>query len=519
MRKSPFRLKKPAKKELSIIYPSSDTYNMKSAYDFDMVIIGSGPGGQKAAIQASKLGKSVLIIDSNPQLGGACLQDGTIPSKSFREAIIHLSGYRERSHYGKAYRVKHNVDMSDLTQRCNGILNNLEQTIRSQLSRNNVIIINGFASIEGSNQVRVRHGKKEETVSAQFIVIATGTKPFHPPGFDMDGEVILDSDSVLRMKRVPRSLSIVGGGVIGCEYGSMFATLGTKVTIVEARNSLLSFLDQELIDILVYKLREQKVSIILNDKVTCCKRSPDGRAVTYLESGKRVVTEALLISAGRVGNVAGLGLSSVGVEADNRGQIKVNQHFQTSKENVYAVGDIIGIPALASTAIEQGRQAACHAFGITDISDSLPAPYGIYTIPEIAMVGKTERELSEEKVPYETGVSRFSEVERGKIIGEDTGVLKVLFHRSTLQLLGVHVIGENAAELVHIGQMVMGFQGTIDHLARSVFNYPTLSQAYKTAALDGLNKVIATEGLPDETDYLDFSAVNQAAGTVKQLIS
>jgi NAD(P) transhydrogenase len=492
---------------------------MNTNYDYDMVIIGSGPGGQKAAIQGAKLGKRVLIIDANPQLGGACLQDGTIPSKSFREAILHLSGYRERSHYGKAYRVKQNVEMADLTSRNNGIINNIEQTIRSQLSRNNITIINGFGSIEGKNQVRVRHGKKEEVVHTEFIIVCTGTTPFHPPGFDVDAEVILDSDSILRMEQIPRSISIVGGGVIGCEYGSMLATLGCKVTIVEARNALLGFIDHELVDVLVYKLREQKVSIILNDKVTNCKRSPDGRAVTYLESGKRLVTDVLLISAGRNGNVKNLGLEAVGIFANERGIIKVNENYQTNIENIYAVGDVIGSPALASTAIEQGRKAACHACGITDIEGSLPTPYGIYTIPEIAMVGKTENELSKDKIPYETGISRFSEVERGKIIGDDTGVLKILFHRNTLQILGIHIVGENAAELIHIGQMIMGFQGTIDFLARSVFNYPTLSQAYKTAALDGLNKVIATEGLPDESEYLDFNTFTEATNSVKQLVS
>ncbi len=492
---------------------------METNFDYDMVIIGSGPGGQKAAIQAGKLGKRVLVVDSNAQLGGACLQDGTIPSKSFREAILHLSGYRERSHYGKAYRVKQNVEMDDLISRNNTILTNIEQTIRSQLSRNNITIINGFGAIEGQNQVRVKHGKKEELVSTEYIVIATGTTPFHPVGFDVDGEVILDSDSILRMKKVPRSISIVGGGVIGCEYGSMFATLGCKVTIVEARNTLLGFVDHELVDVLVYKLREHKVSILLNDKVTCCKRTPDGRAVTYLESGKRIVTDVLLISAGRNGNVKGLGLESVGIVTDSRGLIKINEHHQTSVENIYAVGDVIGSPALASTAIEQGRKAACHAFGISDVHASLPIPFGIYTIPEIAMVGKTEIELSKEKIPYETGISRFSEVERGKIIGDDTGVLKILFHRGTLQILGIHIVGENAAELIHIGQMIIGFQGTIDYLARSVFNYPTLSQAYKTAALDGLNKVIATEGLPDESDYLDFNTFDEATASVKQLVS
>ncbi|RMG39604.1 MAG: Si-specific NAD(P)(+) transhydrogenase [Candidatus Dadabacteria bacterium] len=479
---------------------------MSEKYDYDLIVIGSGPGGQKAAIQAVKLGKRVAVVDMNPRVGGVCLHNGTIPSKSFREAILHLTGYRERFHYGKAYRVKQHITMQDLTARCEGIVRDIEQTMRSQMQRNHVDIIEGYGSFIDNHHIKVRKNNKEEVFSTEFVCIATGTRPWHPPKFDFDGDVILDSNSILEMKELPRSLCVVGGGVIGSEYGSMFAALGIRVTIVEARESILGFVDKELIDSLQYKLREQKVAIITNDKVVRCSKAPDGRAVTYLESGKRIVTEKLLVSAGRVGNVERLDLQNIGLEADQRGRIKVNDHYQTDVENVYAVGDIIGFPALASTALEQGRRAACHAFGLYDRGAELPLPFGIYTVPEIGMVGKTEKELSEAKVPYETGIARFSEIERGKIIGEDSGVLKILFHRGTLQLLGVHIIGENATELVHIGQTVMGFQGGIDYLVQSIFNYPTLSQAYRTAALDGLNKVIATEGLPDEDPYMDLVA-------------
>lgn len=470
-------------------------------FDYEMVIIGSGPGGQKAAIQSSKLGKRTAIIDFKNEVGGTCLHDGTIPSKSFREAILHLSGYRERSHYGDAYRVKQNVCMSDLTDRCTGIVQDIEQTIRSQLIRNNVELINGFGSVIDEHHVKVKNGNTEHVFNTRFIVIATGTRPWHPSTFNFDGEVILDSDTVLHLKKLPRTLSIVGGGVIGCEYGSMFSALGIKVTIVEAQPQILGFVDQELVESLAYSLRQQKASIITNDKVVRCGRSPDGRAVTYLESGKRIVTDVLLVSAGRVGNVEGLNLETVGVTPDPRGRITVNEHYVTSCPSVYAVGDVIGFPALASTALEQGRRASCHAFGLRDKGFELPLPYGVYTIPEIGMIGKTEQQLSQEKVPYETGISRFHEVERGKIIGEDTGVLKLLFHRNTLQLLGVHIIGDGASELVHVGQAVMAFKGGIDYLAQAVFNYPTLSQSYKTAALDGLNKVIAAQGLPDEDPF------------------
>lgn len=470
----------------------------KNTFDFDLLVIGSGPGGQKAAIQAAKLGKRCAVVDLNPFVGGVCLHDGTIPSKSFREAILHLSGYHERSHYGTAYRVKERVTMKDLTDRCSSITSDIEQTVRSQLLRNNVEILEGFGSFLDPHTVKVKRGMKESTYTAQFIIIATGTRPRRPHSFVFDDNVVLDSDSILCMEEVPKSLAIVGGGVIGCEYGSMFSALGIKVTIVEARESLLGFVDREIIDTLVYTLRSQKCQIILNDKVTRTAITPDGRAVTYLESGKRIVTEKLLVSAGRVPNTEKLEIETVGLEVSDRGNVVVNDFFQTNIPNIYAVGDVVGFPALASTSLEQGRIAACHAFGLGEQRLAETLPYGIFTVPEIGMVGKTEQELSGEKVPYEIGIARFSEIERGKIIGDNSGVLKILFHRNTLQILGIHIIGHNATELIHVGQLAMNFNGTIEQLAHNVFNYPSLSQAYKTAALDGLNKVIATRDVPDE---------------------
>ncbi|MCB0329915.1 MAG: Si-specific NAD(P)(+) transhydrogenase, partial [Bdellovibrionales bacterium] len=467
-------------------------------YDYDLLVIGSGPGGQKAAIQAAKLGKRTAVIDYNPYVGGVCLHDGTIPSKSFREAILHLSGYRERTHYGRAYRVKNNVEMEDLTVRCSWITGDIEQTVRSQLIRNSVDIVEGIGSFIGEHEIRVKRGPKEEILSAENIVIATGTRPRRPEGFEFDGNVILDSDGILHMKELPNNVCIVGGGVIGCEYGSMFSALGIKVTIVEARDSLLSFVDKELVDNLVYTLRSQKATIILNDKVTRTAISPDGRAVTYLESGKRIVSQKLLISAGRVPNVEKLNLELLRIKKDERGNIWVNDHYQTSVPHVYAVGDVIGAPALASTSLEQGRRAACHAFGLDDPPIPEVLPYGIFTVPEIGMVGKTEQDLSSAKVPYEIGIARYSEVEKGKIVGDTTGVLKLLFHRTTRKVLGVHMIGHDATEHIHVGQLIMSFDGTIDHIVHNVFNYPSICQAYKTAALDGLNKVIATQNLPDD---------------------
>jgi NAD(P) transhydrogenase len=471
---------------------------------FDLLVIGSGPGGQKAAIQALKLGKRVAVIDLNPSLGGSCLHDGTIPSKSFREAIMHLSGYRERSHYGQAYRVKQNIEMKDLTDRTESISKDIEQTIRSQLLRNKSELISGFASFIDANTVRISTDNSERVVIGEKIVIATGTSPWRPDAFEFDGHIILDSNDILRMKKIPSSLTVVGGGVIGCEYGSMFSALGVKVSILEQRESLLSFLDSEIVDSLTYTLRQQKAAIITGDKVLKCCISPDKRAVTYLESGRRIVSQVLLVSAGRIGNVKGLNLEAIGVESNERGLISVNSHFQTSQPHIYAVGDVIGIPALASTSMEQGRKAACHAFNMTEHTFTIPLPYGIYSIPEIGMVGATEVELKNKKIPYEFGVARFNELERGKIIGDRQGVLKILFHRNTLQILGVHIIGDGATEMVHIGQTVMGFQGGIDYLVNAVFNYPTLSQVYKTAALDGWNKIVASDGLPDEIPYEDL---------------
>lgn len=469
-----------------------------ATYEYDMIVIGSGPAGQKAAVQSAKLGKKTLVIEARSVVGGAALFDGTVPSKSFREAIVHLSGYKQRSHYGQAYRVKQNIEMDDLVKRTDGIVSDIEQTMRSQMIRNNIEIVQGFGSFNNANELKIAAGKRETIVSFDNAVIAVGSYPWQPPDFQFDGDVIFDSDGILHMKSLPRSLSIVGGGVIGCEYGSMFAALGIKVTILEQRESILGFVDKELVDSLAYKLREQKVHIITNDKVIGCARSPDGRAVTYLESGKRVVTDRLLVSAGRMGNTKSLGLKNIGIESDKRGLIKVNENYQTSYAHIYAVGDVIGSPSLASTALEQGRRAACHAFGIAERSFNYPMPYGIYTIPEIAMVGKTELELSSQKVQYEVGIARFSEVERGKISGDDTGILKILFHRHTLQVLGIHIIGESASELIHVGQTVMALEGGLEYLTQAVFNYPTLGQAYRTAALDGMNKIMATSELPDE---------------------
>ena len=471
---------------------------MSPQYEFDLIVIGSGPAGQKAAIQAAKLGKAVALVDSNPLVGGVCLHDGTIPSKSFREAILHLSGARLRTHFGEAFRIKHNIEMADLTRWAAAIVTNIEQTTRAHLQRNKVRIICGIASLKNEHEVLVRQKNMQQTISADFIILATGTKPYRPEGFEFDNDVILDSSGILHLAKLPRTLAVVGAGIIGCEYASMFATVGVEVTLIEARPWILNQVDNDMREALSHYLHQQRATILLNEKVIKCKRAADGRAVTYLDSGKRIVTDVLLVSAGRVGNIAELNLKGVGVEHAEDGIIKINQSYQTSVPNIYAVGDVAGPPGLASVAIEQGRCAACHAFGLEDPWPNLPQPYGIYSIPEIAMVGKTEVQLTQAKVRYETGIARFGDLERGKIIGDSEGLLKVIFSPDSMEILGVHIVGEGATEIIHIGQALMSQKGTLNMLVHMVFNYPTLSYGYKVAALDGFNKVIETRGAVDE---------------------
>ncbi|MBN8549344.1 MAG: Si-specific NAD(P)(+) transhydrogenase [Deltaproteobacteria bacterium] len=468
-----------------------------SGFDFDIVAIGSGPGGQKAAIQGAKLGKRAAVIDFNPYVGGVCLHDGTIPSKSFREAIMHLSGLRVRSHFGQAYRVKQNIHMTDLTQWSDGIIEDVEQTLRHQLIRNGVEIICGTGSFVDPHTVLVEHEGQSRTIKARNVVIATGTRPRRPDNFVIDEDVVLDSNGILHLNKLPHSLTVIGGGVIGCEYASMFAALGLKVTIVEARSQLLSFIDHEISGEFAHFLHDHRVTTLLNETVTSCARTPDGRAVTYLEGGKRIVSDVVLVSAGRTGNVEKLNLSAIGIVPNERGYISVDEHCRTTVSHIYAVGDVIGQMSLASTSTEQGRRAACHAFGLPYQGAKIPSPAGIYAIPEIAMVGATENELRKSKTPYETGIGRFADVERGKIIGDTFGMLKLLFNRKTRQLLGVHIIGESATEIIHLGQSVLATGGTIDYFADAVLNYPTLTLAYKVAALDGLNKIIDSQALPE----------------------
>ena len=458
---------------------------------YDMIVIGSGPSGQRAAIQAAKLKKRVAIVEASERVGGVCSNTGTIPSKSFREAVMYLSGFRERSMYGSAYRVKSRITMNDLTFRIQTVVNNENDIIENQLSRNQVEIIWGKASFVDEHRLVIEGKGFVSTKTADYIVIAVGTQPNHPPGFEVDGEKILDSDDILTIQDLPRSLTVVGGGIVGVEYASMFAVLGVKVTLVEQRKQLLSFVDQEIVESLQYHMRNLGVTLRLGEEVSNVSRRDDHIVETFLKSGKKIASDSVLISAGRQGAVEALNLELIGVKPDEYGRIRVNEFFQTEVPNIYAVGDIIGFPALASTGMRQGRNAACHAFGILSAMDNVALPYGIYTIPEISLVGETEDSLTEKQVPYEVGISRYKEIARGQLIGDELGMLKIIFHRETRQLLGIHCIGEGATEIIHLGQAVLHLGGGLEYLTSGVFNYPTLTECYKVAALDGLNKIRA----------------------------
>jgi NAD(P) transhydrogenase len=463
----------------------------EARYDYDLLVIGSGPAGQKAAIQAAKLRKRVAVVERRSVVGGVCINTGTIPSKTLREAALYLSGYREHAFYGASYAVKQTITMADLLARCQYVIEHENDVIRHQMVRNGIEVIGADASFAEPHTVHLRsldgHGSRDVTAGA--VVIAAGTTPVAPPDVPLDGRHVVDSDGILTLEQVPRTLVVVGAGVIGCEYAAIFATLGVRVTLIDARPQLLPFVDRELVDALEYHLRTNRVLLRLGETVSRLQVTEDGRVWVGMASGKQVIAECALFCAGRRGATESLNLEVVGVTTDRRGQIEVNEHYQTAVPHIYAVGDVIGFPSLASTSMEQGRLAACHAFGVRTTSRPEYYPYGIYTIPEISMVGKTEEELTSEGVPYEIGKAQYKEIARGQIIGDSTGVLKLIFHFETRKLLGVHIIGDGASELVHVGQAVLAFGGTIDYFVNTVFNYPTLAEAYKVAALDGINRL------------------------------
>jgi NAD(P) transhydrogenase len=457
--------------------------------DFDLLVIGSGPGGQKAAIAAAKLERSVVIVERPNMLGGVCLNTGTIPSKTLRETVLYLTGLDQREMYGQSYRVKEEITIADLAARTQHVVSKENDVVRSQLTRNRVTILTGTARFVDAHTVSIDGaGGQPRQVSAENIVIATGTRPARPASVDFDERTVIDSDGIIHLKRVPRSMVVAGAGVIGIEYASMFAALGTKVTVVEQRDRMLEFCDLEVVEALKYHLRDLAVTFRFGETVAAVEARPEG-AIASLASGKRIPADTVMYSAGRQGMTDDLDLPAAGLAADKRGRIAVDEFYRTAVPHIYAVGDVIGFPALAATSMEQGRLAAHHACGEPVHDFSKLQPIGIYSLPEISFIGKTEDQLTEECVPFEVGVSRYRELARGQIIGDSYGVLKLLVSPLDRKLLGVHVFGTGATELVHIGQAVMGCGGTIDYLVDAVFNYPTLAESYKVAALDATNKM------------------------------
>ena len=456
---------------------------------YDLAVIGSGPAGQKGAIAAAKLGKRVAMIDRKELVGGVCIHTGTIPSKTLREAILYLSGFRERSFYGRDYSVKEDISVSDLAFRVQAVIGREMEVIRAQLKRNRVELVSGTAKFLDPRTLEVQGVAGTTRVVADHVLIACGTRPAHNPLVPLDGKRVIDSDQLMNAERFPRELIVVGAGVIGLEYASMITALNVKVTIVEQRPTMLDFVDHEILESLDYFMRQRGAIFRLGEKLVSVDTDEKNRVVANLESGKRVHGDALLYTVGRQTNADLLDLAAAGLTADDRGRIEVNESFQTSVPHIYAAGDVIGFPALASTSMEQGRLASCHMFGAVCNTRKEAIPFGIYTIPEISMVGRTEQDLTEAKVPYEIGVSRFEELAKGQMLGTEVGMLKILFDPKSLKLLGVHAIGENAAEIIHIGQAVLALGGTIEYFRDTVFNYPTFAEAYKVAGLDGLNRL------------------------------
>ncbi len=458
-------------------------------YDFDLLVLGSGPGGQKAAIAAAKLGRKVAVVERRHMIGGVCINTGTIPSKTLREAVLYLTGLNQRELYGQSYRLKDDITVADLAARTSHVIGREIDVIRSQLSRNRIAMLTGTGRFLDAHTLLVSEpGGRETKVSAEKIVIAAGTRPARPSSVDFDDRTIIDSDGIIHLERVPQSMVVVGAGVIGIEYASMFAALGTKVTVVERRERMLEFCDLEVIESLKYHLRDLAVTFRFGESVAAVERHTGG-TLTVLDSGKRIAADTVMYSAGRQGVAGELGLENAGLVGDERGRIKVDEYFRTAVPHIYAVGDVIGFPALASTSMEQGRLAAHHACDEPARAMHTLQPIGIYTIPEVSFVGQTEDELTTAKIPFEVGLARYRELARGQIIGDSYGMLKLLVSPEDRRLLGVHIFGTGATELVHIGQTVMGCNGTVDYLVDAVFNYPTLAESYKVAALDAMNKM------------------------------
>src|SRR6201981_1981512 len=456
---------------------------------YDIIVIGSGPAGQRAAIQAAKFGKRAALVEKMEVIGGAAINTGTIPSKTMREAVLHLSGFYYQSIYGVNYRVKEQITMADLSFRAQHVIKTEIDVTRAQLSRNGIEVLSGIASFTGPNGIRVTGVRGQADYQAEKIIIATGTKPAISPLVPFNNRNIINSDQILQMPAIPKTMIVVGGGVSGVGYTCMFATRGVRVTLIEKRPRLLEFADTEMVEALCYHLRDRRVTLRLNEEVESVEETSENCVAAVLKSKKKVSGDALLYSVGRQGNIEDLNLAAAGLTADARGRIPVNAAYQTKQPHIFAVGDVIGFPSLGSVSMEQGRIAAAKAFGVSIHSDPAHYPYGIYTIPEISFIGKTEEQLTDAGLPYEIGIAYFREIARGQIRGDTTGRLKLIFHPDSKELLGVHIIGEGASELLHIGQAVFALKGTVEYFVDTVFNYPTLAECYKAAAFNGLNKL------------------------------
>jgi NAD(P) transhydrogenase len=459
--------------------------------NYDLVVIGSGPAGQKAAINGAKLGKRVAVIERAGMVGGASVHSGTIPSKTLRDAILYLTGFNERAFYGQDYRLRDGINRDEIASRVRMIVTRETHLVRSQFNRNGIAELDGTGRFLDPHTLEISSpGGRTTTVRGNYVMIACGARPAQSPSIPVDGKHIVDTDRLPELSGLPREIIIIGGGVIGLEYASMFAALEIRVTLIEQHPQILEFVDREIVEALSYHLRELEVVFRLGEKVVAVEIDENrNRVIARLESGKTVHGDALLYSVGRQGNTDTLNLAAAGLNADTRGRLKVNEFFQTAVPHIYAAGDVIGFPALAATSMEQGRLATAHMFGGPFKREASLLPFGIFTIPEIAMVGQTEEELTAATIPYETGVARYEELAKAEMLGDRTGMLKLLFHPETRKLLGIHAIGQRATEIIHIGQAVLAFGGTIEYFRDAVFNYPTLAEAYKVASLNGLNKL------------------------------
>jgi NAD(P) transhydrogenase len=458
--------------------------------DYDLVVIGSGPAGQKAAIAAAKLRKRVAVVDRRLMIGGTCVHTGTIPSKTLREATIQFSAFRDEHFYGRDFPSRDEISIRDLAFRVQAVVSRETSVIRAQFKRNGITVHEGSAEFKDPHTISIAGVDQKRDISAEHILIACGTRPAHNPDVQFDGKCVIDTDQFLAITQVPREAIVVGAGVVGLEYASLLAALDSEVTLIDQRSTILDFVDREIVEALTFHLRRIRTTFRLGEKVThvVIDETRD-RLFAKLESGKRIQGDVLLYAAGRQANGDQLRIEAVGLQADSRGRLRVNSSFQTEVPHIYAAGDVIGFPALASTSMEQGRLASCHMFGAPCNHMAELFPYGIYTIPEISMVGQTEENLTQNRIPYEVGIARYSDLAKSMMLGDECGMLKLLFDRYTSKLLGVHVIGARATEIIHIGQAVLAHGGSVEYFRDTVFNYPTLAEAYKVAALDGLNKL------------------------------